>query len=202
MLLTAGDVLSMTSGNPTMRSGHGDYPNALSFASDRRHPTGRSAPLQDDLPDTLWIPPGFVPGGHARRVATRRGDGAVRWHGGDPAVDQPDIHLERLDDTGMAAVTSRSGRPITEDHPDIVHTHTPVPSSLSMRPKNISGGLYAGPWATFTTARSSSGTYRFRVAANTTPAAWIPGRGLAWCPTKRSHRASRWSWQRYPRARR
>ena len=42
-------------------------------------------------------------------------------------VDIPEIHLERLEGEEWVAVTSQSGRPITDAMQDILVTHTPDP---------------------------------------------------------------------------
>lgn len=50
------------------------------------------------------------------------------WIGGDSAVDNPRITLERLSEAGSwEVVTSPTGRPVNDDHHDFVFTHTPDP---------------------------------------------------------------------------
>ena len=51
----------------------------------------------------------------------------LAWIGGDAMVDIPEIHLERLEGEEWVAVTSQSGRPITDAMQDILVTHTPDP---------------------------------------------------------------------------
>ena len=174
MLLTAGDVLLDDLRQPDdAQWAPATYPERA-FRSLQIDATPQAGQLlsQDDLPDTLWIPPGFAASvdmpAEVPRIA---GQVQFAWHGGDPAVDQPDIHLERLDDSGAwQSVTSRSGRPITEDHPDIVHTHTPVPLEPVDAPQeHIWWAAWQAVGHIHDRAGLPSGTYRFRVAGHHHP---------------------------------
>ena len=51
----------------------------------------------------------------------------IAWEGGDPSVDQPRIVLEREEDGVWVEVLSPSGRPVTEEGPEILLAHTPDP---------------------------------------------------------------------------
>ena len=60
-----------------------------------------------------------------------RAQGMVQmvWSGGDPGVDLPTVYLERYDDDSgdWVEVTTRSGRAVTDELPDILLAHTPDP---------------------------------------------------------------------------
>ncbi len=52
------------------------------------------------------------------------------WKGGDAAVDNPRVTLQRQAEDGTwQAVTSRAGRPINDDHHDFALTWTPYPAA-------------------------------------------------------------------------
>lgn len=92
--------------------------------------------LLAEPPDYLYAPlyssdeleagegPELTPGGEIARV---QGLVQVAWIGGDPAVDLPQVVLERLEDGDWQEVTTHAGRPVTEALPDILLAHTPDP---------------------------------------------------------------------------
>lgn len=51
----------------------------------------------------------------------------LAWEGGDPAVDLPQVVLERLDGDTWAPVTTRAGREVSDTFGDILTVHTPDP---------------------------------------------------------------------------
>jgi len=82
----------------------------------------------ETLPEYIWIPDDFELDLAARdSVARVQGQVQVGWLGGDPGVDNPRVTLQRMEEGVWETVTSRSGRPITEDHHDFALTHTPDP---------------------------------------------------------------------------
>jgi neutral ceramidase len=81
-----------------------------------------------DPPAYVWVPPGFTLDLDAPDTVTRvRDQVQLLWHGGDPAVDFPRISLERQNGDAWEAVTTRSGRPVTDKFADILLGHTPDP---------------------------------------------------------------------------
>jgi neutral ceramidase len=82
-----------------------------------------------DVPAYFWIAEGFeldltIPA-QLPRVA---GQIQVAWKGGDPAVDETSVTLERQDAGGAwQVVTSPTGRPIDDDQVDFVVAWTPDP---------------------------------------------------------------------------
>ncbi len=59
----------------------------------------------------------------------RRGQGVVQlgWIGGDPGIDNPEVTVERLDGGTWTALTTGTGRRITEGSMDILLSYTPHP---------------------------------------------------------------------------
>jgi neutral ceramidase len=80
------------------------------------------------LPDEIWLPvntiPQFQPDPSLPRV---QGLAQLMWIGGDPAVDTPEVELERLDGDTWRTVTTSSGRTVSDTLPDILTFHTPDP---------------------------------------------------------------------------
>lgn len=60
-------------------------------------------------------------------LARVQGSIQIAWEGGDPAVDQPRIVLEREENGEWQEVVSPSGHPVTEAGPEILLAHTPEP---------------------------------------------------------------------------
>jgi neutral ceramidase len=60
-------------------------------------------------------------------LARVQGTIQIAWEGGDPAVDQPRIVLEREENGEWQEVVSPSGHPVTEAGPEILLAHTPDP---------------------------------------------------------------------------
>ena len=112
-------------------------------------PTGRFAPthyaftpLLEEQPDTtpgagtpfleapeyFWTPL-EMPLDLSEPAVVNRVQGVVQiaWEGGDPAVDQPRIVLQRKEKGEWLDVLSPSGRPVTESSPEILLAHTPEP---------------------------------------------------------------------------
>jgi neutral ceramidase len=81
-----------------------------------------------EAPEYLWTPLN-MPLDLSEPVQLDRVQGVVQfaWEGGDPVVDQPRIVLEREEDGLWREVLSPSGRPVTEEGPEILLAHTPDP---------------------------------------------------------------------------
>jgi neutral ceramidase len=79
-------------------------------------------------PEYFWTPLD-LPLDLSEPTALTRVQGVVQiaWEGGDPAVDQPRIVLERQEAGVWSEVLSPSGRPVTESSPEILLAHTPEP---------------------------------------------------------------------------
>ena len=78
-------------------------------------------------PASLWLPLDLTaevaPPASLARVT---GIAQLQWLGGDPGVDLPTVTLERQSGGAWTAVTTPSGRPVTDALPDILLVHTPV----------------------------------------------------------------------------
>lgn len=93
-------------------------------------PTPLAGTRLTEAPDYLWtpleIPVDLVTPAQVPRV---QGLVQLAWEGGDPAVDQPRVVLQRLDGEEWVEVTTASGRPVTEGFTDILLGWTPDPLS-------------------------------------------------------------------------
>lgn len=116
-------------------------------------------------PESLWLPlpldPEVAP---AAEVARVQGVVQLQWLGGDPGVDWPTVSLERETGGQWEAVTTPSGRPVTDALPDILLVHTPVSSD-----ETTGEGQHAW-WAAWQAVASDGdraglplGTYRLTV---------------------------------------
>lgn len=76
----------------------------------------------------LWTPDGMVVD-LTDRAELPRVQGLVQlaWQGGDPRVDRPVVELQTEEGGEWVAVTTRSGRPITDAFADILLTWSPDP---------------------------------------------------------------------------
>ena len=90
--------------------------------------TPNAGTVLTELPEYYWVPP-FIEASTETPAQVERVKDIVQltWEGGDPAVDLPEIVLERLDGETWAPVTTRSGRPVTDTFQDILTGHTPDP---------------------------------------------------------------------------
>lgn len=121
-------------------------------------------------PEHLWTwhhPDGIVPADELVIPAELpRVQGVVQlaWEGGDPAVDNPKVWLERLDGSTWNPVTSATGRPVTEADHDILLAHTPFPLAPST---DAQSHRYWAAWQAVGHVHDRSGlpegTYRLRV---------------------------------------
>ena len=79
-------------------------------------------------PEKLWLPPEFALNlGIPDQLPRVQGNLQFAWIGGDPAVDFPNVKLQRLEGETWTNVTTRSGRVVTEALPDILLGYTPDP---------------------------------------------------------------------------
>ncbi|MEL6343171.1 MAG: neutral/alkaline non-lysosomal ceramidase N-terminal domain-containing protein [Myxococcota bacterium] len=95
------------------------------FSPDRSATAGQ---LVDTVPEGLFVPlDGVTPQPQPDDEIVRfTGLAQLVWEGGDPSVDLPIVTLEVQGDGGeWSAVTTPSGRPLTDARPDILLTHTP-----------------------------------------------------------------------------
>ena len=84
--------------------------------------------LLDQAPEYFWTPLDIgvdleVPDS----IARVQGIVQIAWEGGDPSVDNPRVVLERLEGADWIEQLSPSGRPVTEEGPEILLAHTPDP---------------------------------------------------------------------------
>lgn len=80
------------------------------------------------FPEDLWIPIDVEATAQPEPTLGRaQGVAQFAWYGGDPAVDLPQVVLERLEGDSWEAVTTASGREVTDTLPDIITAHTPDP---------------------------------------------------------------------------
>ncbi len=77
-------------------------------------------------------------------ASIERGVGVARfaWHGGDPAVDYPEVVVERLDDGDWLALTDSDGRLASSSRGVVALTYTPHP----LESETPSSHLYAATW--------------------------------------------------------
>ena len=81
-----------------------------------------------EVPEYLWTPLDLVADLEVPDQVQRvTGLVQLAWEGGDPAVDMPDVVLQRLDGSDWVDVTSHTGRRIDTAQPDILLGHTPDP---------------------------------------------------------------------------
>jgi neutral ceramidase len=79
--------------------------------------------------DDFWVPLDLVLALEMPAQLPRvQGTAQLAWYGGDPAVDMPRVSVERQEGDGSwVAVTSHSGRPITDTMGDVLLAWTPDP---------------------------------------------------------------------------
>ena len=84
--------------------------------------------LVTEVPEDFWIPPGMTLDLQVPETCPRVSCIVqVAWQGGDPAVDLPNVRLQRQEEGEWVDVTSWSGRPIDESGHDILVAWTPDP---------------------------------------------------------------------------
>jgi len=119
-------------------------------------------------PERIWLPMDFVLDlSEPEQLPRVQGTRQLLWVGGDPGVDFPNVTLQRLNGTDWETVTTVSGRPVSEELPDILLSHTPDP----LYPAEAEQTHYW--WATWqavgphhTRANLPLGTYRLHVSGN------------------------------------
>ncbi len=80
------------------------------------------------FPEYFWTPLDLTPSLDIPSEVPRvTGMVQLAWEGGDPAVDLPDVVLQREVDGSWVDATSHSGRRIDTAQPDILLGHTPDP---------------------------------------------------------------------------
>jgi neutral ceramidase len=131
-------------------------------------PTPDAGQAAETPPEELWLPFGedFVPATQPAAELHRVADMAqFIWYGGDPAVDDPEVTIERQEDDGSWTTwTTHAGRPVTESHPDILLLHFPDPLFPS---EDLQTHRYWAGWQIVGHVRDRSavpvGTYRMKV---------------------------------------
>lgn len=122
--------------------------------------------LESDLPEYFWIPEEFTLDLSVSETLARvQGVVQLAWEGGDPAVDNPGLTLERQTEGGdWESVRSHTGRIINEDHHDFGVGHTPDPLFPAEAQQRH---YYWGVWQAVGHIRHRAGlpegTYRLRV---------------------------------------
>lgn len=117
------------------------------------------------VPEFFWVPDGVTLDLTVPAVLPRvQGLIQLAWKGGDPAVDEPIIALERQEGAEWVPVTGHSGRPITDSTHDILKGWTPDP----LRPFEVEQDhLWWTAWQAVGHVRDRAGlplgTYRLRV---------------------------------------
>jgi len=111
---------------------HGEFPDVVYPSRDIEvqtpDETAEAGTVLGSVPEYMWVPLEVdiqtQPDASVRRV---QGLAQFAWYGGDPAVDLPTVILERLDGDEWSAVTTGSGRLVSDTLPDIITAHTPDP---------------------------------------------------------------------------
>jgi neutral ceramidase len=90
--------------------------------------TPHAGELLDEVHEDFWVPEGFEVDLEVPETCPRV-DCIVQiaFEGGDPAVDTPNVVLQRLEDGEWVDVTTRAGRKVDEAGHDILLGHTPDP---------------------------------------------------------------------------
>mgnify|MGYP002818541685 CR=1 FL=1 len=91
----------------------------------------------DDVPVALETP---------SRVPRVQGLVQLAWQGGDPRVDRPVVTLEHQVDGEWTAVLTRSGRPLTDRHADILLAWTPDPLKTEDAPDGDRNHRWWAEW--------------------------------------------------------
>jgi neutral ceramidase len=116
------------------QDGMGEFPDTV--YPERPLPTippdspGDVGQILDSIPEDLYVPLAITPQTEPDASLSRvQGIAQLVWAGGDPAVDLPEVVLERLSvDTGeWAPVLTQAGRTISDTGPDILTAYTPDP---------------------------------------------------------------------------
>lgn len=122
------------------------------------------------VPDAFWFPieglePAVQPPIEVPRV---QGFAQLMWEGGDPAVDLPEVWLERQEGSDWVPVETPSGRLVSDARPDILTVHLPDPLYPAEETQTHTW------WAVWQAVGSGDarvavpeGTYRLRVAGQT-----------------------------------
>jgi neutral ceramidase len=117
-------------------------------------------------PERIWLPWDFqLALNEPTELPRVQGSRQLLWIGGDPAVDFPNVTLQRLEGEDWVTVTTVSGREVSEEIADILIAHTPDP----LYPADAEQTHYW--WATWQAvgphhmrAKLPLGTYRLHVS--------------------------------------